>query len=129
MPMPLQDAVGHAVRLTDVDQRQYIWHGLMVTGDVATYVKGIAPALQSHLSTFILSSADQHNEMQPKLIRIIKVPEYFAEYREKGDGLAAFLGSSIVAKVTFHDGKNFISKTDYAERGPKSVLEMSASVF
>jgi actin-related protein 9 len=40
MPMALQDAVGHAVRLTDVDQRQYIWHGLMVTGDVATYVKG-----------------------------------------------------------------------------------------
>jgi hypothetical protein len=27
------------------------------------------------------------------------VPEYFAEYREKGDGLTAFLGTSIVAKV------------------------------
>jgi hypothetical protein len=37
--------------------------------------------------------------VQPKQIRIVKVPEYFAEYREKGDGLAAFLGSSIVAKV------------------------------
>jgi len=32
-------------------------------------------------------------------------------------------------KVTFHDGKNFISKTDYAEKGPKAVLEMSASLF
>ena len=40
MRMTLHDAVNHAVRLTDVDQRQYIWHGLMVTGDVATYVKG-----------------------------------------------------------------------------------------
>jgi actin-related protein 9 len=40
MPMTLQDAVNHAVRLCDVDQRQYIWLGLMVTGDVATYVKG-----------------------------------------------------------------------------------------
>ncbi|KAH9975912.1 actin-like ATPase domain-containing protein [Lactifluus volemus] len=129
MSMTLQDVVGHAVRLTDVEQRQYIWLGLMVTGDVATYVKGIAPALQTHISSFILSNADQHNEVQPKHIRIVKVPEYFAEYREKGDGMAAFLGSSIVAKVTFHDGKNFISKTDYAERGPKSVLEMSASLF
>ena len=45
------------------------------------------------------NSADQHNEVQPKQIRTVKVPEYFAEYREKGDGLAAFLGSSIVAKV------------------------------
>jgi actin-related protein 9 len=40
MSMTLQDVVGHAVRLTDVEQRQYIWFGLMVTGDVATYVKG-----------------------------------------------------------------------------------------
>ncbi|KAH9995621.1 actin family [Russula vinacea] len=127
--MTLQDAVNHAIRLTDVDQRQYIWHGLMVTGDIATYVKGIAPALQTYLASFIPSSADQYNEVQPRQIRTVGVPEYFAEYREKGDGLAAFLGSSIVAKVTFHDGKNFISKTDYAEKGPQAVLEMSASLF
>jgi hypothetical protein len=38
--MTLQDAVGHAVRLTDVDQRQYVWYGLMVTGDVTARVKG-----------------------------------------------------------------------------------------
>jgi actin-related protein 9 len=129
IPMTLQDAVNHAIRLTDVDQRQYIWHGLMVTGDIATYVKGIAPALQTYLASFIPSSADQYNEVQPRQIRTVGVPEYFAEYREKGDGLAAFLGSSIVAKVTFHDGKNFISKTDYAEKGPQAVLEMSASLF
>ncbi|KAH9036369.1 actin-like ATPase domain-containing protein [Lactarius pseudohatsudake] len=129
LPMTLQDAVGHAVRLTDVDQRQYIWYGLMVTGDVTARVKGVAPALQTYLSSFILGNADQHNEVQPRQVRIVRVPEYFAEYREKGDGLAAFLGSSIVAKVTFHDGKNFISKADYAERGPKAVLEMSASLF
>src|SRR6266852_7138276 len=60
---------------------------------------GIAPALQTHLASYILSSADQYNEVQPKQIRTVRVPEYFAEYREKGDGLAAFLGSSIVAKV------------------------------
>jgi actin-related protein 9 len=101
----------------------------MVTGDIATYVKGIAPALQTYLASFIPSSADQYNEVQPRQIRTVGVPEYFAEYREKGDGLAAFLGSSIVAKVTFHDGKNFISKTDYAEKGPQAVLEMSASLF
>jgi len=40
MSMTIQDAISHAVRLTDVDQRQYIWYGLMVTGDIATYVKG-----------------------------------------------------------------------------------------
>jgi actin-related protein 9 len=117
MPMSLQDAVNHAIRLTEVDQRQYIWHGLMVTGDITTHVKGefspatfcyvasslqiegITPALQTYLASFILSSADQYNEVQPRQIRTVEVPEYFAEFREKRDGLAAFLGSSIVAKV------------------------------
>ncbi|KAH9971661.1 hypothetical protein BGW80DRAFT_1319071 [Lactifluus volemus] len=52
-----------------------------------------------------------------------------ATHAKEGDGLAAFLGSSIVDKVTFHDGKHSSSKTDYAESEPKSALEMSASLF
>lgn len=60
---------------------------------------GLGAALQTRLAPFILSNADQLNEVQPKGIRVLKIPEYFAEYREKGDGLASFLGSSIVAKV------------------------------
>jgi len=129
--MPLQNAVGHAVGQAEVDLRQYIWAGLLVTGDITGYVKGVGPALESRLGLYILSSPDQQNDVQPRHIRIIKVPEYFAEFREKGDGLAAFLGSSIVAKITFHDpnGKNFVSKIDYSERGPKAILEMCPSLL
>lgn len=36
----LQDAVGHAVSLTDVDSRQYIWGGLFVTGELSNRVPG-----------------------------------------------------------------------------------------
>jgi actin-related protein 9 len=39
-PKPVQDAVGHAVALTDVDSRQYIWAGLFVTGELTNHVKG-----------------------------------------------------------------------------------------
>ncbi|KAG9312935.1 actin-domain-containing protein [Chiua virens] len=118
-PLSLQDTVGFSVGQTDVEQRQYIWQGLFVTGDLASRVKGIGTALQSRLSSFILGNPDQHN-IQPRAIRVISVPEYFAEYREKGDGFAAFLGTSIVAKISFNDaqGKNFVSKTDYDEKGP-----------
>lgn len=59
MSMALQDAVGHAVRLTDVDQRQYIWHGLMVTGDIATHVKGKFSS--ANLSTLLPQPADGRN--------------------------------------------------------------------
>ena len=31
MSMRLQDVVGHAVRVTDVEQRECIWLGLVVT--------------------------------------------------------------------------------------------------
>lgn len=39
-PLPIQDVVGHAISQTDVDQRQYLWQGLLVTGDITRHVKG-----------------------------------------------------------------------------------------
>ena len=36
----LQAAVGHAVSLTEVDARQYIWQGLFVTGELTSHIKG-----------------------------------------------------------------------------------------
>lgn len=53
------------------------------------------------LGRYIVQNPDQHlmNEIQPKSIRTLKIPDFYSEYREKGEGYAAFLGSSIVAKV------------------------------
>ncbi|CCM00369.1 uncharacterized protein FIBRA_02399 [Fibroporia radiculosa] len=130
--LPLHTAVGEAVNRTEVDQRAYIWQGLFVTGDIANHVKGMGVALQARLSSFITNSSDpQHNEVQPRAIRTLKIPDYFAEYRERGDGMASFLGSSIVAKITFSDsaGKNFVSKSDYTNQGPRAVLGMSPSML
>jgi actin-related protein 9 len=55
---------------------------------------GLGPALQSRLHPYLLT--DQHGN---KHVNFLKVPEYFGDYRDRGDGLAAFLGTSIVAKV------------------------------
>ncbi|KAI0319639.1 actin-like ATPase domain-containing protein [Amylostereum chailletii] len=129
--MPLQNAVGHAVGRVEVDQRQYIYNGLFVTGEIASLVKGIGAFLQQRLGPFVVTHEPHHqnNDVQPRHVRLVKVPEYFAEFRDRGDGLAAFLGSSIVAKISFHDGKHFVSKAEYTERGPKAVLEMSPSLL
>ncbi|KAF9078187.1 actin-related protein [Rhodocollybia butyracea] len=128
--VPLQQAVGHAVREADVDMRRYIWDGLLVTGDITRNVKGIAIALQSRLSPFI-AQPELVSDLQPRSIRILGLPEYYPEYRDTGEGFAAFLGSSIVAKLTFSDPhtKNFVSKADYTHRGPRSIIEMSPSLL
>ena len=65
-----------------------------------TRFTGLGAALQTRLTSLIPLSVDpQHNEVQPRAIKTLKIPDYFAEYRDKGDGLASFLGTSIVAKV------------------------------
>ena len=51
---PLQTAVGHAVGHCDVDQRQYIWQGLFVTGEITDHIKGWLLFLRS---THILNSS------------------------------------------------------------------------
>jgi actin-related protein 9 len=62
---------------------------------------GLSTTLQTRLEPYMLGNPEQaqHNDVQPRYVRTVKVPDYFAEFRERGDGLAAFLGSSIVAKV------------------------------
>ncbi|KAI0031289.1 actin-like ATPase domain-containing protein [Vararia minispora EC-137] len=131
LAIPLPHAVAHAVGLTEVEQRQDIYAGLLVTGEIASHVKGLGAALQERLAPYMLGNPElaQHNDVQPRAVRLVRVPDYFAEFRERGDGLAAFLGASIVAKVTFHDGRNFVNKTEYSERGPRAVLEMSPSLL
>ncbi|KAI5121491.1 hypothetical protein M0805_006529 [Coniferiporia weirii] len=130
-PMSLQDVCGQAVSKADLDARMSIWDGLFVTGDCASVIKGIGMALQQRLSHFILGNPDHQNDAQPRHVRVLHVPEYFAEYRERGDGFAAFLGASIVAKVIFADplGKNFVSKADYTSKGPRAILEMCPSLL
>jgi len=43
--LSLQEAAGFAVRQTDVVQRQYIWQGLFVTGDLTNHVRGASLVL------------------------------------------------------------------------------------
>ncbi|KAJ6496789.1 actin-related protein [Mycena vulgaris] len=130
MSSPLQEAVGHSVAQTEVDQRQYIWGGLLVTGDLTRHVKGIGIALQSRLAPFI-ANPELQTDVQPRSVRVLNVPEYFPEYRDTGNGFAAFLGASITAKITFNDsmGKNFVSKADYTSKGPRSVIEMAPALL
>lgn len=69
------------------------------SSDSHTRTTGLGSALQARLAPYVISGQDASNEVQPRHIKVLKVPEYFAEYREKGDGLASFLGTSIIAKV------------------------------
>ncbi|KAJ6581209.1 actin-related protein [Mycena capillaripes] len=130
MTLSLQEAVGLAVAQTEVDQRQYIWGGLFVTGDLTRHVKGIGIALQSRLAPFI-ANPELQTDVQPRSLRVLNVPEYFPEYRDTGNGFAAFLGASITAKITFNDsmGKNFVTKADYTTKGPRSVIEMAPALL
>jgi actin-related protein 9 len=115
---------------------------------VSCFEIGIGRTLQTRLSPF-LANGDEQNEIQPRSIDVLKVPDYFAEYREVGDGYAAFLGSCIVAKVSkliaysiirtqcqraqisFNDAhsKNFVSKTEYVAKGPRAIIQMSPGLL
>jgi actin-related protein 9 len=60
-------------------------------------------------------------------VRILRVPDYFIEWREGAVGLAEempFLGAQIVAKVGFGDAssRNFLSRPDYCTLGPAGIF-------
>lgn len=127
--LSVSEAASHVLSRTEVDQRQFILGspiaagGLVATGDMTSYIKGwsicgseddhhlligfivsvgMGPFFAVLLGRYIVQNPEQHlmNEVQPKSIRTLKIPEFYSEYRDKGEGYAAFLGSSIVAKVS-----------------------------
>ncbi|KAL1747892.1 actin family [Schizophyllum fasciatum] len=126
----LQEAVNHAISQGVIDQRQYMWRGLFVTGDITRHVPGIGDGLRSRCQPFIVRE-DLSTDVQPRSIHTIHIPEYYPEYRDSGDCYAAYLGSSITAKIIFHDphAKNFVSKSDYATYGPRVILESSTALL
>jgi actin-related protein 9 len=72
------------------------------------------------------------------IIRVLKIPDYFIEWRDTaangevgpgrmgGQEEAAFLGGQIVAKLSFGDlsSGNFVTRPQYATRGPSSILAL-----
>ncbi|KAJ7576849.1 actin-related protein [Mycena floridula] len=129
--LSLQEVVGLAVKNADIDQRLYIWQGLFVTGDMTRHVRGIGHALKSRLAPFIVMNPELHTEVQPRVIGLLNLPEYYPEYRETGEGYAAFLGSSIIAKLIFSEtrDRSFVSKVDYSQKGPHAIIETSPSLL
>lgn len=58
---PLQDLVGHAVNAAEVDQRQYLYQGIFVTGEISSKIRGMSgtPFLVVYLLTVILQALEQ----------------------------------------------------------------------
>lgn len=107
---------------------------------------GIGVALQSRVAPFIVNG-DVNTDIQPRSTRVLSVPEFFAEYRDSGNGYAAFLGTSITAKVSHSkqmqffvahflqiifsesSGNSYVSKIDYTNKGPHSIVEMTPALL
>ncbi|KAF8517973.1 actin-related protein [Hysterangium stoloniferum] len=124
--MPLQEGVHMAVRGLPMERRYSVWSGVFISGDITNGVKGLGPALYSRLYPYLFTEQGGNKHAQ-----VLKMPEYFGDFRDKGDGLAAFLGTSIVAKVAFSEpaGKTYLSKADYAAFGPRAILDFSPAMY
>ncbi|KAF8328405.1 actin-like ATPase domain-containing protein [Cantharellus anzutake] len=123
----IDEAVRLAVASVDHPQRTQLWDGIFLTGDMLK-VKNLEAALSFRLTRFATHDAESQWQAQgqPATVSTLKFPAYFAEFQERSDVLAAFLGACIAAKLIFTDstGKNFVSKSDYAEHGPTAIRDI-----
>ncbi|KAG8709540.1 hypothetical protein FRC09_000616 [Ceratobasidium sp. 395] len=121
----VQEWVNYSAQAVDSVWRHALYDAIFVTGELSVLDKSLSHAFHSRLLPYVLKAEEQANDAQPKAVRSVRVPDYFAEYRDKGDGLAGFLGGSIVAKLTFCDSsaRNYVSKNDYTARGPAALLD------
>jgi len=48
---------------------------------------------------YLIKDPETQLQAQPIALRMLKVPDYFAEYRDKGSLIASYLGACITGKV------------------------------
>lgn len=107
-----------AMRMVDYKLRPAIWESVVVTGNASkvkgtaisiplrlicanTSSVGVSTALVHSLSNFLIDPTSG-SDSQPKLIKLMKQPDYFSEFKDKPD-LSGFLGATITAKMAFVD--------------------------
>ena len=93
----------------------------------------LAPPAQQHLQSQLQLQQQQQQQQHsshgqsPTSIKVVKLPEYFSEWKEVGVEEATFLGAQVAAKVLFviDQGlsKGFMSRTEYNELGPQGIHE------
>ncbi|WVW84200.1 hypothetical protein I302_106230 [Kwoniella bestiolae CBS 10118] len=123
------EGVGRAIDSASLSlgEKLSLWESVGVVGELAR-IKSFSPALITYLSPYLLSSADLTSDCQPSKIRLLNIPDYFANFKNSTTELAPFLGGSLVAKVAFLDsqGKHSITKVDYNAKGPAAIYNVSA---
>ncbi|KAI8050440.1 actin family [Syncephalis plumigaleata] len=116
--MSLQKAFHYALMACDVDKRVSISEYAILAGGGAL-LPGLRERLESELAIYF-PSGENAGESQVGSVRFVGAPEYLTEYREHPE-LFGILGANILGKVALSDSKNFITKTDYNQRGPSVI--------
>ncbi|KAL8900059.1 MAG: hypothetical protein Q9192_001271 [Flavoplaca navasiana] len=112
---------------------------LLAAAVTASNPGGLAPPGQhQHLAAQLQMQQYQQQQHQqqhqhsghgqtPTSIKLVKMPEYFPEWKDAGTEEAAFLGAQVAAKVVFvvDQGlsKGFMSRTEYNDLGPQGIHE------
>ncbi|KAL8671771.1 MAG: hypothetical protein Q9168_003742 [Polycauliona sp. 1 TL-2023] len=113
---------------------------LLAAAVTASNPGGLAPPGQHHNLAAQLAMQQQYQQQQqhqqhqhsghgqtPTSIKLVKMPEYFPEWKDAGIEEAAFLGAQVAAKVVFvvDQGlsKGFMSRTEYNDLGPQGIHE------
>jgi actin-related protein 9 len=69
------------------------------------------------------------HSQSPSSIKLVKMPDYFPEWKEAGFEEAGFLGAQIAAKVIFvvdqGQTKGYMTRADYNEMGPSGIHDIS----
>ncbi|GMK55218.1 hypothetical protein CspeluHIS016_0202740 [Cutaneotrichosporon spelunceum] len=118
------EAIGRAVENSALNgyERVAVWEGLAIVGDMARF-KSLPIAIATYVSPYLLSSSDLPSDSQPGRVKLLSIPEYFANYKGAAVDLAPFIGASMVAKLAFNEsqGKHYVSKLDYNSHGPSCI--------
>lgn len=114
----LPELLYESIMALECDKRKICAENVAITGSYS-FFKGIKVRLEKDMKRF-LCLTDFSGEFQVNEIKFLKSPVYLEVWKHRHHDIS-FLGSSIIAKMIFSDSRNYITKLDYNEHGPRIV--------
>lgn len=113
----LIDTVLAVLRRCDADKRPILLDHLVLTGGLSRH-----PLFKSRFEAALrqrLPVSEFAGDFQSRSFRVRSVPEYYPEIWQRATPLAAWFGGGITAKCVLGDQKNYFTREDLVQHGPR----------
>ncbi|KAI3642903.1 hypothetical protein MP228_012458 [Amoeboaphelidium protococcarum] len=115
-----------AVYSCDLEKRVQLLDNIIIDGHLPSgrkFRESFRLRLELEMKKYLCNS-EFLNELQPRYVKFGQFPSYLGEEvsnTQQSLYISPYIGASVISKLLFNDNKNYLTRADYEQYGPKQL--------